>query len=66
MHELEGEKVMNAVTGFVAIVSLLLALAGGSDTTKNQPQAWGGCPPFMCGTDGNHNETLVRDAAPAE
>ena len=55
---------MNAVTGFVAVVSLLLALAGGGGTAKPQPQAGGGCPPFMCGSDSNHNETVVRDTAP--
>ena len=54
---------MNAVTGFVAIVSLLLALAAGGGTSKPQPNA-GTCPPWMCGQDGNHNETLVRDTAP--
>jgi hypothetical protein len=24
----------------------------------------GGCPDYMCGTTGNHNETMVRDTAP--
>jgi hypothetical protein len=66
---------MNAVTGFVAIVSLLLALAAGTSTAQrkagggqqnvsgstNTPQSGGNCPPFACGTDTNHNETLVRD-----
>lgn len=51
---------MNTMTGFIAIVSILLALAvGGNRTTK--PQVGGSCPPFACGTDSNHNETLVRD-----
>ena len=50
---------MNAVTGFVAIVSLLLALAAGGAEPK--PQAGGSCPPFVCGAEGNHNEMLVRD-----
>ncbi len=27
-------------------------------------QAGGTCPPFACGTDSNHNETLVRDTSP--
>jgi hypothetical protein len=53
---------MNAVTSFVAIVSLLLALAAGSGAAT--PRVGGSCPPFACGTDSNHNETLVRDAAP--
>ena len=52
---------MTAVTGFVAIVSLLLALTAGGGAPK--PQA-GTCPPFMCGSDSNHSETLVRDTAP--
>jgi hypothetical protein len=60
---------MNAVTEFIAIVSLLLALAAGGGTAKPQagttaPQSGGNCPPFACGSDGNHNETLVRDAPP--
>jgi hypothetical protein len=55
---------MNAITGFVAIVSLLLALAAAGGTAKPQPQAGTGCPAFACGSEGNHNETLVRDAAP--
>lgn len=65
---------MNAVTGFIAIVSLLLALAAG--TASPQPQAGANCQPgtFGCGVDGektdkdhkdvNHNETLVRHMAP--
>src|SRR5262245_59289861 len=24
----------------------------------------GGCPPFACGTSGNHNETMMRDRMP--
>jgi hypothetical protein len=57
---------MNAVTGFIAIVSLLLTLATGGDTAKQKagtPQA-NTCPPWACGSDSNHNETLVRDTAP--
>jgi hypothetical protein len=54
---------MNAVTGFVTIISLLLALAAAGGTAS--PRVGGSCPPFACGSDGNHNETLVRDAAPA-
>lgn len=64
---------MNAITGFIAIVSLLLALAAG--TASPQPPAGAICQPgtFGCGVDGeksdkdhkdvNHNETLVRDIA---
>ena len=68
MHTVKGEKMMNAVTSFVAIASLLLALAaaGGVATEQakvNSPAATRGttlvCP--TCG--GNHNETLVSDAA---
>lgn len=63
---------MNAVTGFVAIVSLLVALATAGGTT--QPQAdtnvrKAGKPstdylvtPSKLAT--NHNETLVRDTTP--
>ena len=51
---------MNTVTGFVAIVSLLLALAGGGGTAKPQAASCGSC------TTGNHNETLVRDTTPTE
>jgi hypothetical protein len=55
---------MNSVTSLVAIVSLLLALAAGGGTPK--PQVGGSCPPFACGSDGNHNETLVRDTSPVK
>ena len=55
---------MNAVTGFVAIVSLVLALTSSAGTAKPQPQAGGGCPPFAYGAESNHNEALVRDTAP--
>jgi hypothetical protein len=65
---------MNAVTSFVTIVSLLLALAlaGGAanqsptnvqaptrSTTSGVPRP---CEEWGCGM--NHNETLVRDNAP--
>lgn len=57
---------MNAVTGFVAIVSLLLALAAGGGTAK-EPVGASSQParqitPSKLAT--NHNETLVRDTAP--
>ena len=69
---------MNAVTDFIAIVSLLLALATAGNTTKDQtgvssPSAAsittsrprpGDCDEFGCGM--NHNETLVRDTAPVK
>ncbi len=61
---------MNAVTGFVAIVSLLLALAAGGNTTKPQPlpqvrpETPCNCPPGVpIPYPNNHNETLVRDTA---
>ena len=70
---------MNARTGLVAIVSLLLALAGaggaateqtevhpatGARSTASRLPDWGDtCPTWGCGE--NHNETLVRDATPA-
>ena len=62
---------MNAVTSFVTIVSLLLALtlAGGAtnQSPTNQPAAARGtasglprpCEEWGCGM--NHNETLVSD-----
>ncbi len=62
---------MNAVTGFIAIVSLLLALAGGGETAQRKA---GGGPKELAGASSqpasqitrsklatNHNETLVRD-----
>lgn len=67
---------MDAVTSFVAIVSLLLALgaAGGTAegqaevnsttetrTTSSNARLPGGCDEWGCGM--NHNETMVRDAA---
>ena len=69
---------MNTITNLVTIVSLLLALAAAGEATKGQvgassPSATrgassrpltGGCDEFGCGT--NHNETLVRDAAPVK
>ena len=56
---------MNAVTGLVAIVSLLLALAAAGGTAN--PQEGGTtCPPFACGSSENHNETLVCDTAPVK
>ena len=61
---------MNGVTGFVAVASLLLALAAGGGTTKPQllPQAQPktpcNCPPGVpIPYPNNHNETLVRDMA---
>ena len=64
---------MTAVTGFVAIVSLLLALAAGGGTTEPQAgittrkagegqQEASLITPSKLAT--NHNETLVRDTAP--
>jgi hypothetical protein len=72
----QGEKIMDAITNLVATVALLLAMAAADEATKGQanvssPSATrgvssrplpGGCDEFGCGT--NHNETLVRDAAP--
>ena len=67
---------MNAGMSFAAIISLLLAMAIAGDAAKvrvkgvdqatgrARPQAGLGCPPWMCGKDGNHNETLVRDTQP--
>ena len=63
---------MNAVTSFVAIVSLLLGLATAGGATKEQAEVnstaarsatsrvSNDCEEWACG--GNHNETLVRDA----
>jgi hypothetical protein len=57
---------MNAVTGFMAIVSLLLTLAAAGGAAK-EPAGVSSSPaglitPSKLAT--NHNETLVRDAAP--
>ena len=57
---------MNTVTGFVAIVSLLLALAAGGGTVKEQvgvsfTLARKITPSKLATT---HNETLVSDTAP--
>jgi len=61
---------MDAVTGFVAIVSLLLALSAGGSTTDPQTsvsrkagkeQVEYLVAPSKLAT--NHNETLVSDAA---
>jgi hypothetical protein len=65
MQTLKGEKIMNAVTSFVAIVSILLALAAGGSTAKEQAQA---NPPQVRNITPskivlNHNETMVSDAA---
>ena len=59
---------MNAVTGLVAIVSLLLALAAAGGTAE-EPAGVSSPParritPSKLAT--NHNETLVRDTAPVE
>jgi len=67
---------MNAGTGLVAIVSLLLALAAAGGAAKEQagvdsptgtrstasrvPDRGSSCPSWGCGE--NHNETLVSDA----
>lgn len=54
---------MNAVTGFVAIVSLLLALATAGDARKDQAKV--DAPPRNITPSKiaiNHNETMVRDA----
>ena len=57
---------MNAVTSFVAIVSLLLALAAAGGAAKepagmSSPPAGQITPSKLAA---NHNETLVRDTAP--
>lgn len=64
---------MNAVTGFVAIVSILFALAAGGVTTapearitvrkagEGQKEARLVTPSKLAT---NHNETIVRDLAP--
>jgi hypothetical protein len=59
------ENIMNAVTSFVTIVSLLLALTAAGGAAKepagvSSPSA-GLITPSKLAT--NHNETLVRDAA---
>ena len=67
---------MDAITNLVATVALLLAMAAAGDATKGQVKVSSspathsissrpltGCDDeFGCGM--NHNETLVRDAAP--
>jgi hypothetical protein len=66
---------MNAVTGFAAIVSILVALAAGGATTQSQA----GITVRKAGEQQgdtylmtskklatNHNETLVRDTAPVK
>ena len=63
---------MNTVTDFIAIVSLLLALAAGGGTTNPQAgttrKAGEGQKEISLITPSklatNHNETLVRDTAP--
>ena len=69
---------MDAIMNLVATVALLLAMAAAGEATKDQvgassPPAThsissrplpGGCDDWGCGT--NHNETLVRDAAPVK
>jgi hypothetical protein len=73
---MNGEKIMNAITSIVTIVSLLLALAVAEDSTRSQvdvssPSATRGassrplppgCDDWECGS--NHNETLVLDDEP--
>jgi hypothetical protein len=72
----KGEKIMDAIMNLAVTVALLLALAAAGDATKDQVGASSspathsissrpltGCDDeFGCGT--NHNETLMRDAAP--
>jgi hypothetical protein len=74
----KGEKIMNTITYLVTIVSLLLAMAAAGEATQGQAGASSpsatrgafsrdspvGCDEWGCG--GNHNETLVRDAAPVK
>ena len=69
---------MDAITNLLATVALLLAMAAAGDATKGQVGASStpgthsissrpltGCDDeFGCGM--NHNETLVRDAAPVK
>ncbi len=57
---------MNAVTSFVAIVSILLALAAAGGAAKapvgvSSPPARQITPSKLAT---NHNETMVRDTAP--
>jgi hypothetical protein len=71
----KGEKIMGAITNLVATVALLLAMIAAGDATTGQVKVSSkpathsissrpltGCEEFGCGT--NHNETLMRDAAP--
>jgi hypothetical protein len=74
----KGEKIMDAITNLVATIALLFALAAAEDAAKVQVKASSpsttsgassrpltGCEDeFGCGM--NHNETLVRDAAPVK
>ena len=59
---------MNAVTGLVAIVSLLLALAGagGAATEQAGADSQAARPVTTSKLGANHNETLVSDATPVE
>jgi hypothetical protein len=59
---------MDAVTGLVAVVSLLLALAAAGGVAEEPARV--SSPPAGLVTPSklaaNHNETLVRDAAPVK
>jgi hypothetical protein len=65
---------MNPVTNFMLIVSILLALAAGGNSSKGQAEASSpsaaritssrpgtGCSNWACTS--NHNETLLRDTS---
>ncbi len=69
---------MNPVTNLMLIVSLLLALAAGGNSSKGEAEASSpsasritssgravaGCSSWACTS--NHNETLVRDTSPVQ
>jgi hypothetical protein len=55
---------MNSVTGLLAIVSLLLALAAGSGPTTQPADGSASTARQTSKLATNHNETLVRDRAP--
>jgi hypothetical protein len=65
MLTVKGEKIMNIATSFIAIVSLLLALATADTATKQQseeqsPAAAAEKSPSKIAL--NHNETMGSDA----
>jgi methionine-rich copper-binding protein CopC len=69
MLTVKGEKIMNIATSFIAIVSLLLALATADMATKQQseeqtPAAAAEKSPSKIAL--NHNETMVSDAPLAQ